>query len=552
MFHDLKDKAQSALNATPLGQYIPSRSSDGQSSNSGSGSRSYAFDVLQHQIRTLQLQYGSSASKDVRQLQLIITGHKGHILDLDREAQDVQAISKELYIWGQTENSDIKDVSDRLAYLTFVQGGLAASLAASIDASRAPLKALRDAEAQLQPRRNIRTNYELQISRLKNENKPGTGGKIRELETMLSRAEAQDEPLEKEIELLKRKAIVDSETQRWDAIREYGEKLALLAQASKPILHALPSVPPSPARPYTGAAVTARTRATLQKALDTYKPGTTTLDLDGGVDPEIRSFGETHASELTRIGSVADRQKDHGRNVPSPPPPSAAAAAPPSAFSYSQVSQGSPALSTAAAGRTSSDAGVPSPSTPVDPLSLNNNPTPLPAVVTNPEALVSTTSSEPQSAISVGTIPTNAPTVAETGVPLTGGKDGPGPASGSLMGGKHRPSEASSIGNLSSIPELSLSKESSPQFPSAEEEKKRLEREERERVLANEAATTGVGPSRAPTVSRPHYETAEEEKKRLEREERERVLRGDDSSKPPPGEGGDDDGNAPPPYEDPK
>lgn len=162
----------------------------------------------------------SGAGKDVRQLQLIITGQKGVILDLEKEGQDAQALSKELYIWGHSETSDIKDVTDRLAYLTFIQGSLATSLAASIDASRAPLKALRDAEAQLQPRRSIRNNYELQISRLKNEGKPGVGGKIRELETLLSRAEDQDDPLEKEIELLKRKAIVESETQRWSAIKE--------------------------------------------------------------------------------------------------------------------------------------------------------------------------------------------------------------------------------------------------------------------------------------------------------------------------------------------
>lgn len=142
------------------------------------------------------------------------------MLDLDKESQDIKAVSKEFYVWGQTENSDVKDVSDRLAYLTYVHGSLAATLASALDASRAPLKALRDAEAHMQPKRNIRVNYELQISKLKNEGKPGTEPKIRELMQLLKKAEAQDELLEKEIELLKRKAIVDSETQKWDAIRE--------------------------------------------------------------------------------------------------------------------------------------------------------------------------------------------------------------------------------------------------------------------------------------------------------------------------------------------
>ena len=142
------------------------------------------------------------------------------MLDLEKQSQDIKAVSKEFYVWGETEDSDVKDVTDRLAYLTYVQGSLAATLASSIDASRAPLKALRDSEAHMQPKRNIRLNYELQISRLRNEGKPGTEAKIRELEQLLKKAEAQDEDLEKEIDLLKRKAIVDSETQKWEAIRE--------------------------------------------------------------------------------------------------------------------------------------------------------------------------------------------------------------------------------------------------------------------------------------------------------------------------------------------
>lgn len=376
---------------------------------------------------------------------------------------------------------------------------------------------------------------------------------------------------------------------------KYGEKLVLLAQASKPILSALPSVPPSPARPYSGAPITAQARATLQKALDTYKPGLTTLDFhQGTLDPELRSFGETHASELTRISSVADRERERtSRNVPSPPP----SPTPPSSFSEIRLPlyQGSPAK------RTPPDADPQSPSTPVDPLTLNNNPTPLPAPSTTPEQLLSTTSSEPQSSIAAGTIPTNAPTVAETGVPLTAGRDGPGPVSGSLVGGRHRASVSSSFsteitGNpfdaasgrrrsSASGSEAVWRAQVSPGAVgggdglSAEAEKKRLETLGRERVLAYQAEQSGVGPSRAPTVSRPpqqqHYETAEEEKKRLEREERERyvhlfslslssflttsdrLLSGggnndNDMSKTRRNEGEDDDENAPPPYEDPK
>ncbi len=60
-------------------------------------------------------------------------------------------------------------VTDRLAYLNFVQGSLASSLSAKLDSARAPLKALRDAETTLQPRRNIRIGLHNQIARIEHE-----------------------------------------------------------------------------------------------------------------------------------------------------------------------------------------------------------------------------------------------------------------------------------------------------------------------------------------------------------------------------------------------
>jgi hypothetical protein len=75
-------------------------------------------------------------------------------------------------------------------------------------------------------------------------------------------------------------------------------------------------------------------------------------------------------------------------------------------------------------------------------------------------------------------------------------------------------------------------------YESAEEEKKRLEREERERIL-----------QQGPSTPAPKFETAEEEKKRLQREEREKLLAGGSDTNPGPGSGKpDEDGDELPPY----
>jgi len=77
---------------------------------------------------------------------------------------------------------------------------------------------LRDKEDALATRRNTRNNYEQQIAKL--EASSGNEKKISDLEELLQRAYVEDEPLEKEVQLLERKAIRDSEQAKWEAIRE--------------------------------------------------------------------------------------------------------------------------------------------------------------------------------------------------------------------------------------------------------------------------------------------------------------------------------------------
>lgn len=111
-------------------------------------------------------------------------------------------------------------VTDRLAYLNFVQGSLASSLANKLDAARAPLKALRDAEAALAPRRNIRAGLKTQLARLEHESAKGNERRIAELREQIRKAEYEDDDQEKEVELLKRKGVRSSEQLKWEAVRE--------------------------------------------------------------------------------------------------------------------------------------------------------------------------------------------------------------------------------------------------------------------------------------------------------------------------------------------
>jgi len=58
------------------------------------------------------------------------------------------------------------------------------------------------------------------IGRLESEQVKGNDKKIAELRESLKKVEVEDEALEKELEILKRKALRESEQIKWDALRE--------------------------------------------------------------------------------------------------------------------------------------------------------------------------------------------------------------------------------------------------------------------------------------------------------------------------------------------
>ncbi|KAG6812490.1 hypothetical protein H0H92_002597 [Tricholoma furcatifolium] len=483
----LADKAQSAISASPLAH------------RPGSPDKFDTLGAIQNQLRAFGQQYSSTTP-----IQKIITIEKSVAIDFDSIARDAKSQSKELYMWGQTEPEDLKDVNpqispvtDRLAYLTFVQGSLAGSLAQKLDAARAPLKALRDAETAITPRRNLRAGLHVQISRLEHDQPKSYDKRIAEIKDQIKKAELEDEPQEKEIQLLKRKATRESEQLKWEAIREYGEKLVLLSQAATPIIGALPTLPPSPTQPYTGAQATGAARASLQRALDNYKTGHINLppqpssaDLHRS---DTRSFGESHASELSSIDSDTT-------NISSSP--GAGLTTPPSDYKTHTVP--TPFKPS------DSHATVTSP--PINPAVLNQTPAPIPAAsATSPIPIPAATALDTSNAVAPIT-----PTVAETGVPVSAGSGGPGPASGSLLDIRGAASNAGPRDETSPVyGQL-------PGYPSAAEEKKRLE-------VGSSQATVADAPVQA-VSSNTKFESAEEEKKRLEREERERLLHGESST----------------------
>lgn len=352
---------------------------------------------------------------------------------------------------------------------------------------------------------------------------------------------------------------------------QYGEKLVLLAEASTSIISALPSIPPSAAEPYESAQSTAATRASVQYALDHYKPNSLSHSFQpSAADIErsdSRSFGVTHATELSNLPPLGSPPSGH---VSLPGGLPAQGGAHVGAVSDSPGSHSSSPLvhgaSFGAAGAHGSTAQSP---LPVNTAALNNAPAQIPIASSKTDGTPGSTAATvaplhitPQDDQGVSApLPAAGPTVAETGVPVSAGAGGPGPASGSIhdLKASRSPSSAtappSSYNAPSGAPPQwgaavaggtsgrgAVNSQGERPLESAEDEKKRLQREERERILQGTGGVT-------------RYETADEEKKRLEREERDRLLSegssGSGGHQDGSGRGGDGAGGAnPPPYQD--
>ncbi|KZO89846.1 hypothetical protein CALVIDRAFT_558997 [Calocera viscosa TUFC12733] len=376
-------------------------------------------------VVTTTLQYSPQVPAALRPLQLVITSEKTLSLAFESVAQASRNHSRDLYLWGQEQEQDVKDVSDRLAWLNFTSGALASQLGTALGGeARAPLKQLRDAEQLLAPRRAARAAAQAQLQRAKTEQERA------ELTAALKQGEAEDAELEG------RKGC-------------YAEKMLLLARGAEQLVELIPPAPtgaPTAANialshpaEYAGAQQTADVKSAVQHALDTYTPGELQpLSAPGQgaalsrAASDRRSFGETHLPQL----GTDQQQPQSALN----PPTSGTTAPPPSAI----LPQPGRSLSAGAAAAAA--AGLPT---------------------------------AEETSTTTGAVPT----IAETGLPIaSSAQSGPGPKTGSLKKEELHPPALPARGSAGS---------GQGGFPTAEEEKRALERKERDRILLGSGSGQG-------------------------------------------------------------
>lgn len=201
----------------------------------GKGSISHTF------RRTTAGSFGPELS---RKLAALVKMEKNVMRSVELVARERREVAKQLSSWGEENDDDVSDVTDRLGVLIYEMGELEDQFIDKYDQYRVTLKSVRNIEASVQPSRDRKQKITDQIAHLKY--KEPNSPKIIVLEQELVRAEAESLVAEAQLSNITREKVKAAFNYQFDAIREHSEKMALIAGYGKALLELLDDTPVTP------------------------------------------------------------------------------------------------------------------------------------------------------------------------------------------------------------------------------------------------------------------------------------------------------------------
>lgn len=248
----------------------------------GKGSIAYTF------RRTTAGSFGPDLA---RKLAALVKMEKNVMRSIELVARERREVAKQLSLWGEENDDDVSDVTDRVGVLIYEIGELEDQFIDKYDQYRITLKSIRNIEASVQPSRDRKQKITDQIAHLKY--KEPNSPKIIVLEQELVRAEAESLVAEAQLSNITREKLKAAFNYQFDAMREHSEKMALIAGYGKALLELLDDTPVTPGetRPaYDGYEASKQIIIDAENALASW-----TLD-QASVKPTL-SIRRTNATE---------------------------------------------------------------------------------------------------------------------------------------------------------------------------------------------------------------------------------------------------------------
>ncbi|GEQ69660.1 hypothetical protein JCM33374_g3333 [Metschnikowia sp. JCM 33374] len=189
-------------------------------------------------ISSLKKNFSGVASPELsKKLTQYIKMEKNVMRAVELTARERRETAKQLSLWGEENDEDVSDVTDKLGVLIYEIGELEDQFIDKYDQYRITLKTIRNIEASVQPSRDRKQKITDEIAHLKY--KDPQSPKISVLEQELVRAEAESLVAEAQLSNITREKLKAAFNYQFDAIRELAEKYALIAGYGKALLELL-------------------------------------------------------------------------------------------------------------------------------------------------------------------------------------------------------------------------------------------------------------------------------------------------------------------------
>ncbi|KAL7266977.1 lipid-binding protein [Rhizina undulata] len=204
-----------------------------------------------HNIRkSMAGAYGPDLARKLAQL---VKMEKNVMRSMELVSRERRDAARQLSLWGEDCDEDVSDVTDKLGVLIYEVGELEDQFIDRYDQYRVTIKSIRNIEASVQPSRDRKQKITDQIAQLKY--KDPNSPKIMVLEQELVRAEAESLVAEAQLSNITREKVKAAFTYQFDALKEHGEKLAIIASYGKHLLDLIDDMPVTPGEtrePYNG------------------------------------------------------------------------------------------------------------------------------------------------------------------------------------------------------------------------------------------------------------------------------------------------------------
>lgn len=209
---------------------------------SSTKSRFFGKGSISHSFRKLAA--GSFGPDLARKLAQLVKMEKNLMRSIEITSRERKEVARQLSLWGETNDDDISDITDKLGVLIWEIAELEDSFIDRYDQYRITIKSIRDIEGSVQPSRDRKAKITDLIAYLKY--KDPQLPKITVLEQELVRAEAESLVAEAQLSNITREKLKTAFNYQFDSTREHSEKIALIAGYGKALLELLDESPVTP------------------------------------------------------------------------------------------------------------------------------------------------------------------------------------------------------------------------------------------------------------------------------------------------------------------